>query len=79
MHDAPEARAEGGGRMVITADRLKRWIRLAVENGYVRMGTAIFLQIIGIPMGMHASPYLSNLYLFMYELDFMMQFIDAGQ
>ena len=64
---------------VLDADTLKRWIQLAVQTGYTRLGLAIFMQILGIPMGMHASPYLSNLYLFLYEFEFMLQFIHAGR
>jgi len=42
---------------------------------YCKVGEELKKQSMGIPMGMNASPFLSNLYLFMYELTFMKQFM----
>ena len=74
-----DQRKNSNSTKVLSAEDIKRYVNIAVRNGYLTVGTALFLQTLGIPMGMHASPYLSNLFLFMYEFKFMMQFINAGQ
>ena len=47
-------------------------LQLAVDHSYCKAGEELKKQSMGIPMGMNASPFpfLSNLYLFMYELIF---------
>lgn len=41
------------------------------------MGTTLLQQICGIPMGMNAASFMSNLFLFMFEFEFMGQFIGS--
>jgi len=60
---------------ILSREMLQDWIEKAVGNCHVRLGDVVLLQIRGIPMGMNASPFLSDLYLFAYEIDFMQQFL----
>ena len=39
---------------------------------YIRFGTKLFRQIVGIPMGTNCAPHVADLFLFCYERDFMM-------
>ena len=41
------------------------------DNIYIRFGTKLYRQIVGIPMGTNCSPLVANLFLFCYERDFM--------
>ena len=59
----------------VTKSKLKKWISKAVKNSFVVLGNGILQQTRGVPMGMNPAPYLSELYLFMYELEFMEQLI----
>ena len=43
-----------------------------LDNIYIRFGTKLFRQIVGIPMGTNCAPLVANLFLFCYERDFMM-------
>ena len=43
-----------------------------VNNIYIRFGTKLFRQIVGIPMGTNCAPLVADLFLFCYEIDFMM-------
>ena len=43
-----------------------------LDNIYIRFGTNLFRQIVGIPMGANCAPLVANLFLFCYERDFMM-------
>ena len=42
------------------------------DNIYIRFGTKLFRQIVGIPMVMNCAPLVADLFLFCYERDFMM-------
>ena len=45
---------------------------------YKFLGDAVLKQTKGIPMGVNHAPFLAELYLFSYELEFMEQFLTAG-
>ena len=42
-----------------------------LDNIYIRFGTKLYRQIVGIPMGINCSPLVADLFLFCYERDFM--------
>ena len=42
-----------------------------LDNIYIRFGTKLNRQIVGIPMGTNCAPLLADLFLFCYERDFM--------
>ena len=42
-----------------------------MDNIYIRFGTKIYRQIVGIPMGTNCAPLVADLFLFCYERDFM--------
>ena len=42
-----------------------------LDNIYIRFGTKLYRQIVGIPMGTNCVPLVSDLFLFCYERDFM--------
>ena len=42
-----------------------------MDNNYIRFGTKLYRQIVGIPMGTSCAPLVADLFLFCYERDFM--------
>lgn len=60
----------------VDADRIKVWLHFLLDNLYVQAGDQLKQQVIGIPMGTNCSPILANLLLFMYELEWVIEFID---
>ena len=54
-------------RMFVTPYRFF-WI---MDNIYIRFGTKLYRQIVGIPMGTNCAPLVADLFLFCYERDFM--------
>ena len=46
---------------------------------YIRFGTYLYRQIVGIPMGTNCAPLVADLFLFCYERDFMTSFSDVKQ
>ena len=41
------------------------------DNIYIRFGTKLYRQIVGIPMGTNCAPLIADLFLYCYERDFM--------
>ena len=39
---------------------------------FIRFGTKLYRQVVGIPMGTYCTPLVADLFLFCYERDFMM-------
>ena len=54
-------------------DHYKRYHALSflLDNIYIRFGTKLYRQIVGIPMGTNCDPLVADLFLFCYERDFM--------
>ena len=42
-----------------------------LDNNFIRFGTKLYWQTIGIPMGTDCAPLVADLFLFCYERDFM--------
>ena len=43
-----------------------------LDNIFIRFGTKLYRQVVGIPMGTNCAPLVADLFLFCYERDFMM-------
>ena len=50
-----------------------------LDNIYIRFGTKLYRQIVGIPMGTNCAPLVADLFLFCYERDFMTSLSDVRQ
>ena len=48
-------------------------INFLIDNIYVRFGSSVFRQVIGIPMGSNSAPLLADLFLHTFEYDFMVK------
>ena len=53
--------------------------RYLLDNIYIRFGTKLYRQIVGIPMGTYCAPFVADLFLFCYERDFMTSLSDVKQ
>ena len=49
------------------------------DNIYIRFGSKLFRQIVGIPMGTKCAPLVADLFLFCYERDFMLSLSEDNQ
>ena len=43
-----------------------------LDNIYIRFGSKLYVQIVGIPMGTNRVPLVADLFLFCHERDFML-------
>ena len=50
-----------------------------LDNIYIRFGTKLYRQIVGIPIGTNCAPLVADLFLFCYERDFMTSLSDIKQ
>ena len=50
-----------------------------LDNIYIRFGTKLYRQIVGIPMGTNCAPLVADLFLFCYKGDFMTSLSDVKQ
>ena len=50
-----------------------------LDNTYIRFGSKLCRQIVGIPMGTNCAPRVADLFLFSYERDFMTSLPDVKQ
>ena len=50
-----------------------------LDNIYIRFGSKLYRQIVGIPMGTNCAPFVADLFLFCYERDFMLSLSDDNQ
>ena len=50
-----------------------------LENIYIRFGSQLYRQIVGIIMGINCAPLVADLFLFCYERDFMLSLSNANQ
>ena len=47
-----------------------------LENTFIRLGSKLYRQIVGIPMDTNCAPPFADLFLFCYERDFMLSLSD---
>ena len=50
-----------------------------LDNIFIRFGSKLYRQIVGIPMGTYCAPLVADLFLFCYERDFMLSLPDNNQ
>jgi hypothetical protein len=64
-------RQESKGVHVLSEQEVCDLLEFVVENTYIKNGTTLLRQAIGMPQGTNCAPFLANLYLYAYEFQFM--------
>ena len=59
----------------IREDSLLEMIEYLIDNIYIKVGSKVFRQQVGIPMGTDCAPLVANLFLFYYEYKYMKNLI----
>ena len=62
-----------------TSQKVCEALTFLFDNIYIRFGTKLFRQIVGILMGTNCAPLVADLFLFCYERDFMMSLSAENQ
>ena len=50
-----------------------------LDNIYIRFGSKLYRQIVGIPMGTNCAPLVADLFMFCFERDFLLSLSDDNQ
>ena len=50
-----------------------------LDNIFIRLGSKLYKQIVGIPMGTNTAPLVADLFLFCYERGFRLSLLDNNQ
>ena len=77
-------------KMPFTSEQPKRYklwpcqkmcdaLHYLLDNIFLRFGSKLYRQIVGIPMGTYCAPLVADLFLFCYERDFMLSLSDNSQ
>ena len=54
-------------------------LNFLLDNIYIRFGSKLYRQFVGIPMDSKCAPLVADLFLFCYERDFMLSLSDDNQ
>ena len=54
-------------------------LTILLDNIYIRFGSKLYRQIVGVPMGTNCARLVADLFLFCYERDFMLSLADENQ
>ena len=58
---------------------MSKCMTFLLDNNFIRFGTKLYRQVVGIPLGTNCAPLVTDLFLFCYERDFMMSLSDDKQ
>ena len=72
------SRSRSNNNVSFTCDELIDSINFIVNNSYVIFYNTIFRQIVGIPMGTNCAPFLANLFLHVYEYEYLEKLVNCG-
>ena len=59
----------------VTARELIEWVKCVIDNSYIYFQDAVYRQVVGIPMGTNCAPYFANIFLHVYEYDYISKLI----
>ena len=62
-----------------SAEELIKHMRVIVDNSFIIFRNKIYRQVIGIPMGTNCAPFLANIFLHMYEYEYLKKLVDDGK
>ena len=59
------------GQRMYSKHSIKAVFDFVIDNAFFQVGSKMFRQIIGIPMGSDPAPFIANLFLYVYENRYM--------
>ena len=59
----------------VTAPELIEWVNYVIDNSYIYFQDAVYRQVVGIHMGTNCAPYFANIFLHVYEYDYISKLI----
>ena len=62
-----------------SCQKVREALTFLLDNIYIRFGSKLYREIVGIPMGTNCAPLIADLFLFCYERDFMLSLSEDNQ
>ena len=62
----------------LTSESLIEALNFIIDNSFITFQNKVYRQIVGIPMGTNCAPHLANLYLHVYEYDYLVALVGNG-
>ena len=62
----------------LTSESLIEALNFIIDNSFINFQNKVYRQIVGIPMGTNCAPHLANLYLHVYEYDYLVALVGNG-
>ena len=62
-----------------TEEDIINMLEFLVDNIFVVFGGKVFQQIVGIPMGTNCAPLLADIFLYLYEAEFIQSLLSTGK
>ena len=70
--------SSNGKNISFDVDKLLLCMNYLIDNAYVIHDGIVYRQIIGIPMGTNSAPHLANIYLFVYEYEYIEKLVESN-
>ena len=64
---------------LLSCQKVCEALTFLLDNIYIRFGSTLYRQSVGIPMGTNCVPLVADLFLFCYEIDFMLSLSEDNQ
>ena len=64
--------------MSFSVAELIKLINIVIDNAYIMYDGNIYRQVVGIPMGTNVAPFLANIFLHVYEHEYLSKLVDQG-
>ena len=71
--------AEACAQALWSCQKVCEALTFLLDNIYIRFGSKLYRQIVGIPMGTKCAPLVADLFLLCYERDFMLSLSEDNQ
>ena len=72
------SKSRSASNICLSSDELLALVNIIIDNSYILFHDKVFRQIIGIPMGTNCAPFLANIFLHVYEYEYLVKLIEQG-
>ena len=72
------SKSKSKSNISISCEELIKLINIVIDNSYIYYHNVVYRQVIGIPMGTNCAPFLANIFLHVYEYEYLSNLVSNG-
>ena len=72
------SKSKSKSNISLSCEELIKLINIVIDNSYVYYHNVVYRQVIGIPMGTNCAPFLANIFLHVYEYEYLRNLVNNG-